>query len=219
MRRPPVGSTLPSALQGRQGRRRADITKGAQPTSVSEVTKPFRPRGGTPLRGRDLEGVDSVSRSDIRGGAERITSPVLVGRGRELAVLERAYERSLDGTPGAIVIGGEAGVGKSRLVAEFCAEAAARGARVVTGRCLPATEGVVPFAPVVDAVRAIVEAADLHVDFDTSGCLLPTAVRALGDAILGATSGSGSLSTAYAPVFELVVSFLRRLIALESVVL
>jgi predicted ATPase len=163
--------------------------------------------------------VDSVSRCDIRDGAARITSPVLVGRARELSTLERVYERSLGGTPGGIVIGGEAGVGKTRLVADFCAGAEARGARVVTGRCVPATEGLVPFAPVVDAVRAIVDAADLHVDFDTSGCLLPTAVRALGDAILGATSGGGSLSAAYAPVFELVVSFLRRLIALESVVL
>ncbi|HEY7133721.1 MAG TPA: AAA family ATPase [Acidimicrobiia bacterium] len=160
-----------------------------------------------------------MSRCDIRDGAARITSPVLVGRARELSTLERVYERSLGGTPGGIVIGGEAGVGKTRLVADFCAGAEARGARVVTGRCVPATEGLVPFAPVVDAVRAIVDAADLHVDFDTSGCLLPTAVRALGDAILGATSGGGSLSAAYAPVFELVVSFLRRLIALESVVL
>jgi hypothetical protein len=41
-------------------------------------------------------------------------APVLVGRARELAELDAALQRVRDGWPATALIGGEAGVGKSR---------------------------------------------------------------------------------------------------------
>ena len=73
---------------------------------------------------------------------------VLVGRVAELAVLDAAFERVLAGRPSAVLIGGEAGVGKSRLVSEFAARARAAGAaRVLYGYCLELSADGLPFAP------------------------------------------------------------------------
>ena len=64
----------------------------------------------------------------------RGSSPVLVGRTEQLAVLAEVLgDARQDGHP-ALFIGGEAGVGKSRLLAEFAATAP--DARVLTAGCL-----------------------------------------------------------------------------------
>ncbi|WP_234348532.1 AAA family ATPase, partial [Kitasatospora sp. MY 5-36] len=56
--------------------------------------------------------------------------------------------------PAVVLIEGEAGLGKSRLVAEAAARAAAAGRRVLTGFCHPLREPL-PFGPVVDALRGV----------------------------------------------------------------
>jgi DNA-binding NtrC family response regulator len=63
----------------------------------------------------------------LGGVAERVSSPVLVGRDAEAAQLRAALERAAAGEP-AIVVVGEAGVGKSRLVAELLRHAGEFGA-------------------------------------------------------------------------------------------
>jgi predicted ATPase len=45
----------------------------------------------------------------------RASSPVLVGRGEYLAVLDAALARARDSVPSTVLIGGEAGIGKTRL--------------------------------------------------------------------------------------------------------
>src|SRR5262249_33551066 len=57
----------------------------------------------------------------------RVSSPVLVGRAEYLALLVAALARARAGEPSAVLIGGEAGVGKSRLVGEVWARAAGAG--------------------------------------------------------------------------------------------
>lgn len=74
-------------------------------------------------------------------------SPVLVGRQAELGSLSSALERVLAGEPVTVVAGGEAGVGKSRLVHELIAEARAAGTRVLIGGCVELDGGGIPFAP------------------------------------------------------------------------
>jgi class 3 adenylate cyclase/tetratricopeptide (TPR) repeat protein len=79
----------------------------------------------------------------------------LVGRERELALLETVYDRvAIDGHPHLVTVYGDPGVGKSRLIAEFGALAAGRDVRpvVVRGRCLPHGEGV-PYWPLAEILK------------------------------------------------------------------
>ena len=45
-----------------------------------------------------------------------MASPTFVGRVEELELLEAAMRRAADGAPAVVLVGGEAGVGKTRLV-------------------------------------------------------------------------------------------------------
>lgn len=62
--------------------------------------------------------------------------PALIGRDRELSSLTLALEEAASGRTCIVVVQGEAGVGKTRLVEEMAAHAAGRGACVVWGRAL-----------------------------------------------------------------------------------
>ncbi|HEX4061040.1 MAG TPA: AAA family ATPase [Streptosporangiaceae bacterium] len=82
-----------------------------------------------------------------------VAQPVpLIGRHAELAWLEQAMATVRDGSPATALIGGDAGVGKTRLVREFAATAGAT-ARVLTGRCPEFGPIGLPFAPFTDVLR------------------------------------------------------------------
>jgi len=76
----------------------------------------------------------------------RVSSPVFVGRTAELAALDDALARAQGGTATTILIAGEAGIGKSRLLAEFSARAEARGTRTLVGNCIELGDGALPHA-------------------------------------------------------------------------
>ena len=81
---------------------------------------------------------------------------MLVGREPESTFLSDALQRVLGGDPVTVLVGGEAGVGKSRLVNELVAEARAAGAQALIGSCVELDGGGIPFAPLVDMFRALV---------------------------------------------------------------
>ncbi|WP_181383719.1 helix-turn-helix transcriptional regulator [Streptomyces sp. NWU339] len=87
----------------------------------------------------------------------RSVSPVFVGRAGELDALNTALARATEGAgdPQALLIGGEAGVGKTRLVEEFAAEARRRGAVVALGGCVEIGADGLPFAPFSTALRQL----------------------------------------------------------------
>lgn len=64
----------------------------------------------------------------------RLASP-FVDRGRELASLRTAWQAALEGRRQVVLIGGEPGMGKTGLVAQFAWEVHAAGATVLYGRC------------------------------------------------------------------------------------
>jgi predicted ATPase/DNA-binding CsgD family transcriptional regulator len=90
----------------------------------------------------------------------RVVSPVLIGRRTELEVLDGAFRRAAEAEPVIVLVGGEAGVGKSRLVEEAVGGAAPWPARALTGRCVELGGEGLPFAPVVDALRLVLRDAD-----------------------------------------------------------
>jgi DNA-binding CsgD family transcriptional regulator/tetratricopeptide (TPR) repeat protein len=85
----------------------------------------------------------------------RITSATFVGRGAELDILSGALDRAADGRPAFAFVGGESGVGKTRLLREFESRARERGARVLLGQCLELGGAQIPYAPLVGALRPL----------------------------------------------------------------
>src|SRR5499426_1948040 len=100
--------------------------------------------------GSALYRLDGLARLDTAAthGSE------LVGRRGELDAVARAMRSALDGAGGVVSLVGDAGIGKSRLLADLAAHADLGGARFVEGRCLPATTQT-PFWPVMQIVRSI----------------------------------------------------------------
>ncbi|MUN08153.1 helix-turn-helix transcriptional regulator [Agromyces luteolus] len=82
--------------------------------------------------------------------------PPFVARHDEVAALESAWADVLAGAGRVVLVSGEPGSGKSRLVAEVCTKLHAAGATVLFGAC--ALEFGAPFEPFVDPLRALVAA-------------------------------------------------------------
>ncbi|MFC0547235.1 helix-turn-helix transcriptional regulator [Kutzneria chonburiensis] len=88
----------------------------------------------------------------------------LVGRRAELAALESALSAAADGRAGAVLLAGDAGVGKSRLLAELTARAVAAGVKVLTGRCLDVERAGLPYLPFVEALGRLPESGASRLD-------------------------------------------------------
>jgi DNA-binding CsgD family transcriptional regulator/tetratricopeptide (TPR) repeat protein len=88
-------------------------------------------------------------------------SPVLVGRAEHLSALADGLAAARRGDPAAILVGGEAGIGKSRLVSEFARQAGG-DVRVLVGGCLELGASGLPFAPFTAVLRQL--ARDLGID-------------------------------------------------------
>src|SRR5499425_2277695 len=85
--------------------------------------------------------------------AYQVTAGRFVGRTQELARLRHLLARAAAGEPLVALVGGEAGVGKTRLVEQLAA--GGQGVRVLRGGCVPLGEEGVPFAPVIEALRGL----------------------------------------------------------------
>ena len=85
----------------------------------------------------------------------RVSSTKFVGRRRELARLEETWRAAADDEAAAtVLVGGEAGVGKSRLVAELV-ERLSEPSLVLTGQCIELVDRALPFGPIVQALREL----------------------------------------------------------------
>lgn len=103
----------------------------------------------------------------------------MVGREAESQVVRAVFERSLEGAPVALLVEGEAGIGKSRLLREFASDVANR-ADVHVGWCLDLGASRTPFGPLVGMLRSIVSQLgsesvreQLGVGAEALGMLLP----------------------------------------------
>jgi class 3 adenylate cyclase/DNA-binding CsgD family transcriptional regulator/tetratricopeptide (TPR) repeat protein len=76
----------------------------------------------------------------------------LVGRDAELGLLLGLLDAAAAGRPVVALVSGDAGVGKTRLVAELAAAARERGVAVLSGRCAELAD-TIPYLPLADALR------------------------------------------------------------------
>jgi ATP/maltotriose-dependent transcriptional regulator MalT len=135
----------------------------------------------------------------------------LIGRSEDLAALDAALEDARGGDPVVILIAGEAGMGKTRLVQEFCERAYAQGARVLTGACVDLGESALPYAAVADALRAAPPEAYLE--------LAPPVRRQLAALIPEASPDDEPLEGAQGALFGAVLRMLEQLGRQEPLVL
>jgi DNA-binding CsgD family transcriptional regulator len=139
----------------------------------------------------------------------RVASPTLVGRVEELQALEAARGRAAKGEPAVVLLGGEAGVGKTRLVAELTTRCTSDGTRVLVGGCLPVGDGGLPYAPIVEMLRGLL--ADLGADAvrELAGPSWPELARLAPG--LGEPPGGPPGQAAQTRLFELLLGLLGRL--------
>ncbi|MGY0065031.1 helix-turn-helix transcriptional regulator [Streptomyces sp. LZ34] len=143
-------------------------------------------------------------------------SPVFVGRSAELTALDEALSRANTGEPRALFVGGEAGVGKTRLMQEFLGRAAADGAVVALGGCVETGADALPYHPVSTALRSLRRQLGAELDAAIAGQegelarLLPE----LGEMDRGRPETEGR-----ARLFELTVRLLEHLAADRTLVL
>ena len=81
-----------------------------------------------------------------------IVCPVLIGRATDLATLHQLIDQAKGGRGHVVLISGEAGIGKSRLVAEAKTYAATHHFLLLQGNCFPADLSC-PYAPLLDLLR------------------------------------------------------------------
>ncbi|MEV5895590.1 ATP-binding protein [Nonomuraea fuscirosea] len=140
----------------------------------------------------------------------RSVSPVFVGREEELAALAESFDEAIKGTVTAVLLGGEAGVGKTRLVQRFAEGRAADGAHVLFGGCVElSTEGLA-YAPFTAALRQLVREQGPAA---VAGLLPEGAERDLARLLpeFGEPSRDGETETGRARLFEQFLSLLERL--------
>src|SRR4051812_24611292 len=89
--------------------------------------------------------------------ADRLLAPNMIGRHAQIAECEARLLLAREGIGQIVLIAGEAGIGKSRLVREFVARAEATegGVAILTGHCYD-EDAPVPYAPLLDALRELV---------------------------------------------------------------
>jgi class 3 adenylate cyclase/tetratricopeptide (TPR) repeat protein len=159
------------------------------------------------------------------GWGRRLDSP-LVGRARELAVLEDAFRRVEDGAACELVtVMGPAGVGKSRLTAELLARIGPR-ATVLQGRCLSYGDGIT-FWPIASVVMDAIGMQERDTQEEAGrklSALMAQAPEAGGGedelvtAGLGSLLGLGAADVGLQETYWAVRKFLERLAGREPLV-
>jgi ATP/maltotriose-dependent transcriptional regulator MalT len=140
----------------------------------------------------------------------RVASPTLVGRVEELQVLEAVRGRAAAGEPAVVLVGGEAGVGKTRLMAELTSRHVPDGTRVLVGGCVPVGDGALPYAPIVEILRALVADVGAEAVRELVGPSWPELARLL-PALGALEAGPAGQAAAQARLFELLLGLLARL--------
>jgi len=143
-------------LLSRQGRRAAALQQYQVCVGWLERELGVEPEEETRTLYRELLQGGTTSRDSGRQAGDRrghhAPSGLMVGRRDQMTTLQHALEQALDHGGRIVVVAGEAGIGKTRLIQEFTADAAARGLRILTAWCHE-TEQPLPFRPWIDALR------------------------------------------------------------------
>ncbi|WP_290807651.1 helix-turn-helix transcriptional regulator [Herbiconiux sp.] len=153
------------------------------------------------------------------------TSTALIGRESELETLLDALGRSGAGSTRVVVVGGEAGIGKTRLVGEFLAGVPA-DVVVLRGQCVDLDRDAPPYAPLVSALRGLLAAVGADTMLDAAGpareslaILLPELNEGAAPSVAGVPAGRGGpdqLFDAVATALEVIARDQPLVIVIED---
>ncbi len=139
-----------------------------------------------------------------------VTSP-LVGREDELARLTGVLDRARAGEARAVLVAGDAGVGKTRILDEVAGRAAAAGTTVLTGHCVDLGDVGLPYLPFTEVLGIL--AADER--FAAVLAAHPVADRLLG----GGPEEGGAAAPSRLRLFEGVAALLTDLAGVAPLLL
>jgi class 3 adenylate cyclase/tetratricopeptide (TPR) repeat protein len=146
-----TGDAVNAAARLEQSAEPGTVLVGQPTLALVRDAVEVEPVGPLVLKGK-AEPVVAHRLLRVRDAPERRHGALFVGRERELALVQGAWERVRDERRCELVtVVGEAGVGKSRLVAEALLSVEAR---IVRGRCLPYGEGIT-YWPVVEVLKQL----------------------------------------------------------------
>jgi DNA-binding CsgD family transcriptional regulator len=151
-----------------------------------------------------------------------VVSPVLVGRIQEMDTLERALHSAQGGAGQCIVIAGEAGIGKSRLLSEICRRAEVERFLILRGYCFE-QDAAFPYAPLVDALRThLARCAPLEIN-ERLGPFAPEIVKLVPEMALAFPDLQPSPpldpEAEKRRLFESLIGFFIRLAAMQPLLL
>ncbi|HEV2637928.1 MAG TPA: AAA family ATPase [Actinocrinis sp.] len=126
------------------------VAKGFEPRRTAATTPSARMRAQRRFHPEKPPGRPGVVEDDA------MTAGDFIGRGQELDRLHLLLGGARDRRPATLFLAGEAGVGKTRLLGRFAEQAAGAGAFVLHGECIGLGGGVIPYAPLIEALRLFV---------------------------------------------------------------
>jgi class 3 adenylate cyclase/tetratricopeptide (TPR) repeat protein len=156
----------------------------------------------------------------MRSVDARVSSPVLIGRLSQTEALHGAFLRAADGEARTVLLGGEAGVGKSRILAEFLGWVAQQGGRALLGGCLELAGSALPYAPIIEALRPVARRdQSLLAQLGSSAREIARILPELEASIGGPDSEAAPTVESQARLFEAILVLFERLSAVQPVVL
>jgi DNA-binding SARP family transcriptional activator len=223
----PVHRTL-MRLYGQLGRRAAALRQYQVCVSMLRRELGVEPEADTRrlyqdiLRQRPPRGPDDGTTPHGRTPAALPPPPVigatqtpLVDRGHEMTQLRELLAQARQGHGQVAAVVGEAGIGKTRLLAEIAAEAFAGGARLLVGRCYESDQ-ILPFGPWVDAFRGAALINDTGLLADLHPAWRVELTRLLPELD---TTGLPALSGSDLRLFESVTQLVEQLSARQPLLL
>lgn len=157
----------------------------------------------------------------IIDGVPPWTASPLIGRAAELDALRQAWALAAEGDAGVVLVGGEAGVGKSRLVAELGHQVGALDGLLLVGATPSRGSVAQPFAPLTGALRNLLRALGPDEVDAALGPARADLARLLPELGAAGTAPAAfdQLSAEPGRMFELVLGVLDRLSARRPVAL
>lgn len=148
------------------------------------------------------------------------TSPTMIGRASDLRALQAVFDAVAAGESRSVVLSGEAGIGKTRLLTEFT-RSVRSSALVVTGQCVDLGDVAAPYAPVLGLMKDLVAQRGRDAVLEAAGpgkASLATLLPSLGpDAQDHRDGGVGRLHETVAVLLEALSRQQPVVVAIEDV--